>query len=291
MHSSCDLGMRAFTPFGGIGVALFLILSGYGLTESYKKKGCDKYWSNKIRKIWFPYIIVLTIVNAWHHTFTYHSLLQYFCIDSPFWYISFLFYNYVVFYVCHKLERLHRFRFLLFALWAVLLFLFDTRIRAEQSLCFMTGMWLSENKTSIFHALTNKKSTSYLLTVLLLAVSFGSLMIKQLPVVRDMMEHISILQSIIELLIKFPFALAVILFFTVCSLSGKNKKCWKVFIGNRFLAYCSTISLELYMIHFSIRELLDKEYPIPSMIFFLMLSFVLSTVLYYSNKYTFLWKK
>ena len=34
MHSSCDLGMRAFTPFGGIGVALFLILSGYGLTES-----------------------------------------------------------------------------------------------------------------------------------------------------------------------------------------------------------------------------------------------------------------
>ena len=37
-HVSGRLGIRYFTPLGGIGVAIFLILSGYGLNESYKKK-------------------------------------------------------------------------------------------------------------------------------------------------------------------------------------------------------------------------------------------------------------
>lgn len=32
-------GHRFFTPLGGIGVSIFLILSGYGVCESYKRKG------------------------------------------------------------------------------------------------------------------------------------------------------------------------------------------------------------------------------------------------------------
>ena len=35
---------RIFTPLGGIGVAMFLILSGYGLNESFKKNGLDGFW-------------------------------------------------------------------------------------------------------------------------------------------------------------------------------------------------------------------------------------------------------
>jgi peptidoglycan/LPS O-acetylase OafA/YrhL len=30
-------GIRVFTPLGGIGVAIFLILSGYGMNESWNK--------------------------------------------------------------------------------------------------------------------------------------------------------------------------------------------------------------------------------------------------------------
>jgi len=37
-HVSGGFGIRYLTPLGGIGVAMFLILSGYGLNESYKKK-------------------------------------------------------------------------------------------------------------------------------------------------------------------------------------------------------------------------------------------------------------
>ena len=34
-HISGNLGIRFLTPLGGIGVALFLFLSGYGLSKSY----------------------------------------------------------------------------------------------------------------------------------------------------------------------------------------------------------------------------------------------------------------
>lgn len=37
-HVSGGFEIRYLTPLGGIGVAMFLILSGYGLNESYKKK-------------------------------------------------------------------------------------------------------------------------------------------------------------------------------------------------------------------------------------------------------------
>lgn len=38
-HVAGGFGVRYLTPLGGIGVAIFLILSGYGLNESFKRKG------------------------------------------------------------------------------------------------------------------------------------------------------------------------------------------------------------------------------------------------------------
>lgn len=69
MHSSCNFGLRIFTPLGGIGVALFLILSGYGLTESYKRKKLELFWKSKFSKIWIPYAIVLTVCTIWSLSF------------------------------------------------------------------------------------------------------------------------------------------------------------------------------------------------------------------------------
>lgn len=48
-HLGCQL-TRLTTPLGGIGVALFLIVSGYGLSLSYEKgkrsgDGLKKYWT------------------------------------------------------------------------------------------------------------------------------------------------------------------------------------------------------------------------------------------------------
>lgn len=49
--------VRFLTPTGGIGVAIFLYLSGFGLQESYNKNGLNKYWQKRIIKVVIPWII------------------------------------------------------------------------------------------------------------------------------------------------------------------------------------------------------------------------------------------
>ena len=47
-----------FTPLGGIGVAIFLMLSAYGLNESYKKHGLSNWWKKRLMAVWVPYFII-----------------------------------------------------------------------------------------------------------------------------------------------------------------------------------------------------------------------------------------
>ena len=287
MHSSCNFGLRIFTPLGGIGVALFLILSGYGLTESYKRKGLHFFWKSKFNKIWIPYAIVLTVCTIWSSSFKPYVIVQYCLIDSPFWYISFLFYNYILFYVCHKYKFLYKYRFAIFHVFAFILFAFDTRIRAEQCLSFVTGMWISDYKNLVCKSLSNKKTV--LCTIILLScISASALFLKQMPTFRGQMEHVRLFQNIMELLIKYPFAIATIVILTT-NIFDKVQR--SLLIGNRFLGYCSKISLELYIIHFSLRDILNKEYQVFSILTFLGLSFVLSILLYRLKNHIILWIK
>lgn len=287
MHSSCNFGLRIFTPLGGIGVALFLILSGYGLTESYKRKGLQFFWKSKFNKIWIPYAIVLTVCTIWSSSFKPYVIVQYCLIDSPFWYISFLFYNYILFYVCHKYEFLYKYRFAIFLVFALILFAYDTRIRAEQCLCFVTGMCISDYKNLVCKSLSNKKTV--LCTIILLScISASALFLKQMPTFRGQMEHVRLFQNVIELLVKYPFAIATIVILTT-NIFDKVQR--SLLIDNRFLGYCSKISLELYIIHFSLRDILNKEYQVFSILTFLGLSFVLSILLYRLKNHIILWIK
>lgn len=287
MHSSCNFGLKIFTPLGGIGVALFLILSGYGLTESYKRKGLLVFWKSKFSKIWIPYAIVLTVCTIWSLSFKPYVIVQYCLIDSPFWYISFLFYNYILFYVCHKYKFLYKYRFTIFLVYAFILFAFDTRIRAEQCLCFVTGMWISDYKKIVYKFLSNKNMV--LCTIFLLyGISASALFLKQMPTFRGQMEHVRLFQNIMELLIKYPFAIATIVVFTTNIFDRIQRS---LLIGNRFLGFCSKISLELYIIHFSLRVMLNKEYQVFSILTFLGLSFVLSILLYRLKNHIILWIK
>ena len=43
-HLSLWFGTNVLTSWGGGGVAIFMILSGYGLTMSYQKSGVKRFW-------------------------------------------------------------------------------------------------------------------------------------------------------------------------------------------------------------------------------------------------------
>ena len=51
-------------PLNGVCVAVFLFCSGYGVSESYERKGgLVHYWENKVIKVWIPSLVVVVIMS------------------------------------------------------------------------------------------------------------------------------------------------------------------------------------------------------------------------------------
>ena len=93
------------------GVNIFLLLSGYGLYQSFQKSGLQgkAYWDKKIEKVFFPYSVI-TVAYYLYMLFRgtapgYVALLRnIFCIDyvrtmdGTMWYMSFLLLWYIAFF-------------------------------------------------------------------------------------------------------------------------------------------------------------------------------------------------
>lgn len=172
MHSCANIGgATGFSSLGGIGVALFLILSGYGLNESNKKNGIGGFWSKKLSRILLPYsffIVVVTIAKQnWDRFQTVDFLLDLLCINTSYWFVSFLVYNYVLFWIS-KHFNLRLWPFLIFG---IIIFLFFNRLRGEQVLSFPTGILISEYKHMLQAYVRHNTRKIIFLAGLLLSVS------------------------------------------------------------------------------------------------------------------------
>lgn len=110
-------GHLGFIPHGGaIGVAVFLWLSGYGLVNSFKIHGLDRYWKKRISTIYIPYVVwalivssILVFMNSTVLTSRNLLLILLSILGNPrnvfdptMWYISYAMLNYLVFYVCYR---------------------------------------------------------------------------------------------------------------------------------------------------------------------------------------------
>lgn len=60
-HLAGHLGTNIFTPFGGIGVTIFLVLSGFGLNESLKKEWNKWIYNEKILSNMVTFLPILCI--------------------------------------------------------------------------------------------------------------------------------------------------------------------------------------------------------------------------------------
>ena len=57
--------IQALKSVEELAYAVFLVCSGFGVSESYfKKRGLAHYWENKIIKIWMPSLVVLVIFSV-----------------------------------------------------------------------------------------------------------------------------------------------------------------------------------------------------------------------------------
>lgn len=57
-HSGARLGVGGIQFIAGVGVALFLICSGYGLEMSYQKNGLKGFWKKRLLGVCLPFWIV-----------------------------------------------------------------------------------------------------------------------------------------------------------------------------------------------------------------------------------------
>ena len=131
-----------FNMWGAFLVTMFLILSGYGIEESFRVNGLDCYWRKRLDKVVLPFVF---FVCAYNYVFSFlfpgeamHKCLDELLYISPiFWFIFFILKCYAVYWIGTRFmgERLR------------LIFLqhtFSFIISFKIIICHDTHLWLLE---------------------------------------------------------------------------------------------------------------------------------------------------
>ena len=128
--------LSIMNEMGAYGVAIFLIISGYGLTKSAQEHGINAktFWKKRVKTVFIPYIIVTLTwiflgalygikypVNGIFLAILGFDFTR--AIDGTMWYISFIVCWYIVFFIafCGKKKSVSRilifFAYILICLW------------------------------------------------------------------------------------------------------------------------------------------------------------------------------
>lgn len=256
---------RLFNPFGGIGVAMFLFLSGYGLTESYKKNGLNQFWKKKVSRIAIPYIIWIPI---------YHLVIRLSPLGSVnhleiiprYWFIEYLLILYILFYFL--LLYLSKQSIIIWAIIGLFSVILLSNLRAEQSFSFLAGIFFSHKKN---YFMNMSKHHIFTLACVFFTIGITALFIKQLPQLR-IYDLESLQFKIINIFIKLPLGLSIL--FLTFTLKPNGTK-WLTVVGN--------ISYELYLTHVSFFMPIAGRFLY--LIVFIIQTIVLANVIHYLNKF------
>lgn len=222
-----------FCTNGGGGVALFLLLSGFGLTKSCEKNGLAKYWWKKVNRILLPYAIIITALILYRDKFnTVDYILNILGIKTSYWYIAYAIKWYLIFWITTKF--FYKYRLYIMAVCGVAMVFLLPNIEAEQSFSFLAGVLIATNLDKV-----KQFSRKTIVLWIIASFAFGTifLAIKQLPVVRDQMD--SWIYIAVQLGIKLPYAITII---GTVALIPK-------LVANPLLSLAGLISYELYLIH------------------------------------------
>lgn len=155
-HVGQYLGINGIEFPAGVGVSLFLVLSGYGLAVSYRKYGLKRYWEKRIQRVWIPYIIsngMFLIISVFSgKSFSMKDIMLNFTLIKPLyafgWYLRYIFVCYLIFYFTCKFTKNRTTRMIAtticFAGWFIIrsTILIDSTpfLQARQMLAFPLGI-------------------------------------------------------------------------------------------------------------------------------------------------------
>lgn len=205
-HSGARLSIGGIQFIAGIGVALFLMCSGYGLEISYEKNGLKGFWKKRLLGVCLPFWIVELVGLLVTGTFSIKTYLLDYCFLKPAtsygWFMGYIVICYLIFYAVKRLIKDSKTQtmFLLgaFGIWFMLESIFFANpdmpfLRARQMLSFPAGVLLAVNKDQIERTLTKTKNILILTgggTVCLLFMAITQLnAVKNLPYIVSNAMH------------------------------------------------------------------------------------------------------
>ena len=243
-HLAGYSGSVLFTPLGGIGVAIFLFLSGYGAYKSFYKKGLKNFWKKKIFNVLVPYIIVqicaclLGLINYKTIILFLKDILLLNIKHPNGWYMQCIFIYYLIFWISFYLFGNYGKKvFYTFSIVLAFVFLVNGKeIFFEQILSFPLGVAFGQNKELAKKFISNKN----MIVLILFGIVFLGL--KQFYFIRSNY----LMFYICQLGIKLPLACSIIIFLNVHT----------KLVPITFFKRIGKNSYLLYLTHFYILELL-----------------------------------
>ena len=184
-----------FNLWGGLFVAVFLILSGYGIEESFRKNGLEGYWMKRLQKVVLPSAF---FILAYNYLFPYilpdgdlspgasmHKCLDELLYITPtFWFVFFILKCYVVYWIGTRFF-LEKFRIPFFVACAIICLNSKAscaHLEAEQSFSFLAGVLLSVYKHRV-DSFSEEKIRK--VTFILLAIGAVFYCLKALPPLHE----------------------------------------------------------------------------------------------------------
>lgn len=171
VHIGTMLSVGAIQFIAGIGLALFLICSGYGLEVSYEKNGLEGFWKKRLLGVCLPFWLVELVGLLVIGTFSIKAYLLDFCFLKPAtgygWFMGYIVICYLIFYAVKKLVKGGKIQIMTlfgaFAIWFILNSVFFVNpdmpfLRARQMMSFPCGILLVWNKDEIEQTLTKTKN-------------------------------------------------------------------------------------------------------------------------------------
>lgn len=280
-HAGAAMNVGSIQFVAGMGVALFLICSGYGLEMSYQKKGLHGFWARRFLKLYIPYGIAALGALLVQGRFSFHTFINsviFIMSGRGNWYIKYIVICYLLFYVMKIIcERNEFFKqnetmllFGIFVVWFVLDSIYFVNpvvpfLQARQMLCFPCGILISKHKTQIDDWIASASGFWKTLLVICLSIGIVCMGITQLPQIKALPHIIS---NIISLATVLPLALAVMV---------TAKFIPELFNNNCFM-YCGVVSYEIFLIHSYTLPLIKPA--IREQIMFILITFALSVLLH-----------
>lgn len=143
----------------GVGVSLFLILSGYRIAFSVKKNGLNKFWIKRFSRIFAPYIFAeLIFFIAQGKDLSFTNIIMDFSFLKPLhpfgWYLHYILICYILFYIIWKIGETDKQRIVLlivlFSTWFFIksIIVIDEPffLAARQMLAFPIGVFIGMKK-------------------------------------------------------------------------------------------------------------------------------------------------